>query len=151
MNRYVTNQGKNEKFSFSIRDDGLMQTLTACGPNSVCVPVYIGTFQGQASSDAEISHSEDISPTLQCTKSCDLIYLNPENMEYIVRRLTPSECAKLQGFPADWHVGVENQKGKTLPDTAAYKGYGNAVATVCAEYPIANIVEALKEQETKEM
>lgn len=146
MNRYVTNQGKNEKFSFSIRDDGLMQTLTACGPNSVCVPVYIGTFQGQASSDAEISHSEDISPTLQCTKSCDLIYLNPENMEYIVRRLTPSECAKLQGFPADWHVGVENQKVKTLPDTAAYKGYGNAVATVCAEYPISNIVEILKGQ-----
>ena len=108
--------------------------------------VCLGTFQGQASSDAEISHSEDISPTLQCTKSCDLIYLNPENMEYIVRRLTPSECAKLQGFPADWHVGVENQKGKTLPDTAAYKGYGNAVATVCAEYPISNIVEILKGQ-----
>ena len=108
--------------------------------------VCLGTFQGQASNNAEISYSEDISPTLQCTKNCDVVYLNPDDMEYIVRRLTPSECAKLQGFPADWHVGVENQKGKTLPDTAAYKGYGNAVATVCAEYPISNIVEILKGQ-----
>lgn len=48
-------------------------------------------------------------------------------------------------FPADWHIGLTNSKGKLLPDTAAYKGYGNAVSTVCAEYPIANIVEILKE------
>lgn len=64
-----------------------------------------------------------------------------EDISYIVRRLTPRECAKLQGFPADWHEGITNAKGKTLPDSAAYKGYGNAVATVCAEYPIAGIVE----------
>lgn len=64
-----------------------------------------------------------------------------EDISYIVRRLTPRECAKLQGFPTDWHEDITNTKGKTLPDSAAYKGYGNAVATVCAEYPIAGIVE----------
>ena len=26
---------------------------------------------------------------------------------YTVRRLTPSECAKLQGFPDDWCAGLE--------------------------------------------
>ena len=31
-----------------------------------------------------------------------------------------------------------------MTDTPAYKGYGNAVATVCAEYPISNIIEVLK-------
>ena len=64
----------------------------------------------------------------------------------IVRRLTPSECAKLQGFPADWHKNVFNEKGKPMPDTAAYKAYGNAVATVCAEYPIQGIYNILKEE-----
>lgn len=28
--------------------------------------------------------------------------------EYIVRRLTPTECARLQGFPDDWCHGLEN-------------------------------------------
>lgn len=70
-----------------------------------------------------------------------------ENLYYIVRRLTPSECAKLQGFPEDWHKSVINAKGKEMPDTAAYKGYGNAVATVCAEYPIQGIIEVLREEE----
>lgn len=68
-----------------------------------------------------------------------------EGISYIVRRLTPRECAKLQGFPADWHEGITNAKGKTLPDSAAYKGYGNAVATVCAEYVINGIIEKLEE------
>ena len=34
--------------------------------------------------------------------------LQPNDMEYIVRRLTPSECAKLQGFPSWWCKGLEN-------------------------------------------
>ncbi len=31
----------------------------------------------------------------------------PDEPEYIVRRLTPSECALLQGFPEDWCSNVE--------------------------------------------
>ena len=34
--------------------------------------------------------------------------LQPNDVEYIVRRLTPSECAKLQGFPSWWCKGLEN-------------------------------------------
>jgi DNA (cytosine-5)-methyltransferase 1 len=36
-----------------------------------------------------------------------------------IRRLTPTECARLQGFPDNWHEGVS--------DSQAYKCYGNAV------------------------
>lgn len=39
-----------------------------------------------------------------------------------IRRLTPTECARLQGFPDDWCEG--------LSDTQAYKCYGNAVTTL---------------------
>jgi len=38
-----------------------------------------------------------------------------------IRRLTPTECARLQGFPDDWH------KVDGISDTQAYKCYGNAV------------------------
>jgi len=37
-----------------------------------------------------------------------------------IRRLTPTECARLQGFPDDWALGSDTQK---------YKQYGNAVTT----------------------
>ena len=36
-----------------------------------------------------------------------------------IRRLTPKECERLQGFPDDWTVG--------LSDTQRYKTMGNAV------------------------
>ena len=39
---------------------------------------------------------------------------------YRIRRLTPIECARLQGFPDDWH-------GDTS-DSQAYRCYGNAVS-----------------------
>ena len=38
-----------------------------------------------------------------------------------IRRLTPTECARLQGFPDNWCEG--------LSDTQQYKCYGNAVTT----------------------
>ena len=42
-----------------------------------------------------------------------------------IRRLTPIECARLQGFPDKWHEG--------LSDTQAYKVYGNAVTVNIVE------------------
>lgn len=52
-----------------------------------------------------------------------------------VRRLTPNECRKLQGFPSDWEINVS--------DTQAYRQFGNAV-TVDVAYNVAmQIVRAL--------
>lgn len=45
-----------------------------------------------------------------------------------IRRLTPNECRKLQGFPSDWE--------QVVSDTQAYKQFGNAV-TVDVAYNIA--------------
>lgn len=47
-----------------------------------------------------------------------------------IRRLTPTECARLQGFPDDWCEG--------LSDTQQYKCYGNAVTT--------NVITAIGEK-----
>jgi len=45
-----------------------------------------------------------------------------------VRRLTPVECERLQGFPDDW-----TQLGDT-PDSRRYSGLGDAVTTTVAEW-----------------
>lgn len=43
---------------------------------------------------------EDVSYTLATGQ--DQTMFQPENGNYIVRRLTPRECERLQGFPDDW-------------------------------------------------
>lgn len=46
---------------------------------------------------------------------------------YVVRRLTPTECERLQGFPDGW-TDVP-YKGKEHPsDTPRYKALGNSMA-----------------------
>ena len=45
-----------------------------------------------------------------------------DDVEYDVRRLTPTECARLQGFPPDWCADVPHS------DSAEYKLWGNGIA-----------------------
>ncbi|MDE7300716.1 MAG: DNA cytosine methyltransferase, partial [Clostridia bacterium] len=45
-----------------------------------------------------------------------------------IRKLTPNECRKLQGFPSDWV--------QVVSDCQAYKQFGNAV-TVDVSYAVA--------------
>jgi site-specific DNA-cytosine methylase len=52
-----------------------------------------------------------------------------------VRRLTPLECERLQGFPDDWTAGQS--------DSARYKQMGNAVAVPVVEWLIGNICDTI--------
>jgi site-specific DNA-cytosine methylase len=56
-----------------------------------------------------------------------------------VRRLTPVECERLQGFPDNWTEGQS--------DSARYKQMGNAVAVPVVEWIIGNICDTLKTAE----
>ena len=47
-----------------------------------------------------------------------------------VRRLTPRECERLQGFPDDWTL-IDGDK---TPDAPRYRALGNAVAVPVAEW-----------------
>ena len=47
--------------------------------------------------------------------------------DYRIRRLTPRECERLQGFPDDWTRYGAN--GEEISDTQRYKCCGNAVTT----------------------
>ena len=54
----------------------------------------------------------------------------------LIRRLTPLECERLQGFPDGW---------TDLPgasDSARYKALGNSVAIPCVEHVLRGIALA---------
>lgn len=61
--------------------------------------------------------------------------------KYIVRRLTPIECARLQGFPDWWCEGLGGS------DTAIYKAYGNGLALPCAFDVIQRIARFVEREE----
>lgn len=55
-----------------------------------------------------------------------------KNLQWIVRRLTPVECERLQGFPSGWtDIGEwvdENGKKHKPADSPRYKALGNSIA-----------------------
>ena len=55
-----------------------------------------------------------------------------------VRRLTPTECERLQGLPDGYTEVYVNGK---LSDSARYKALGNGMAQPCADYVIKRIAE----------
>lgn len=59
-------------------------------------------------------------------KSASDVVVERKQKKYIIRRLTPTECARLQGFPDEWCEGLGGS------DSAIYKAYGNGLALPCA-------------------
>lgn len=59
---------------------------------------------------------------------------------YIVRRLTPTECALLQGFPSWWCEDIPHR------DTPEYRMWGNGVALPCVLYVLEGIAEVLYDE-----
>jgi DNA (cytosine-5)-methyltransferase 1 len=51
----------------------------------------------------------------------------PAEMKWAVRRLTPTECERLQGFP-DNYTDIGNGRGGPTPDGPRYKALGNSMA-----------------------
>lgn len=56
-----------------------------------------------------------------------------------VRRLTPMECERLQGFPDGWTL---TSNGRPQADSARYRQMGNAVAVPVVEWIVRRIVAA---------
>ena len=56
---------------------------------------------------------------------------------YIVCRLTPLECCRLQGFPDWWEDGVGGS------DSARYKMWGNGMALPCVLYVMEGITDGV--------
>lgn len=101
IGRPAMNQGYNAKFSFQIEEE-VEPTLVAAGASGVA---HTRFSSSKASFFTEAN--EECANTLVATDYKDPPIVNDgENTDYIVRRLTPTECARLQGFPDWWCDGL---------------------------------------------
>lgn len=97
---------------------------------------------------------EDVSHTLRAKANCayreDTETYPVQNM--MVRRLTPMECERLQGYPDGWtDIGEwTDSKGKKhqTSDTSRYKALGNSIALPFWYWMMQNMAEYLPEKPT---
>lgn len=84
-------------------NEGVCFSLTGADRHAVAYPTYC-TSKNSHFTRAE----EELANTLVATDYKDPPVINDMGeVEYIVRRLTPTECARLQGFPDWWCSGLE--------------------------------------------
>lgn len=94
LDRAAYNQGINAQYDIGIDDSGTAHTLVAKGPGAVCCETF------------HCNTELEMTPPLKVRDYKDPLIIATEP-HYIVRRLTPLECCRLQGFPDFWCDGLE--------------------------------------------
>lgn len=148
----IENHPNDSRCKFS--SDGMVQTLSGrMGTGGNNTPMVIESINGEVSGTLDSSYFKgcgerqgierevvaigngqtnqdvaDTAHTLNCMHDQEAIIEN----NLIVRRLTPTECAKLQGYPSDWMEIGEwvDSRGKKHKDADApkYKAAGNSIS-----------------------
>ena len=83
--------------------------------------------------------NDDIASTQsarQAKDATDLVLEPDRQYAQLIRRLTPLECERLQGFPDEW-TGISGAS-----DSARYRALGNSVAIPCVEFIMRSLKEA---------
>ena len=130
IGRPAMNQGYNARFSFQIEEEK-SPTLVASGAGGIAHPKY-STSKNSHHTVAE----KEKANTLVASDYKDPPVVNdstPE-IEYIVRRLTPQECALLQGMPTWWcdDIGIENPtEEQIIWWQNVFETYNKAVGKTC--------------------
>ena len=107
------------------------QHIDAGAPNFIvgAIPSSLGKGLGHNKDEFIVPA---LSPALNCRKGGNR---QPDTEAYastpdVVRRLTVTECARLQGFPDDWaRIPWRGAQPADCPDGPQYKAYGNSMAT----------------------
>lgn len=108
-----------------------MQGSYGTGGNNTPLAMEGRTYQNCVGA---LTSSDSRGVNSQYVNSDKLILESPN----LVRRLTPLECERLQGFPDGW---------TDLPgasDSARYRALGNSVAIPCVEFVLGRIKTALE-------
>lgn len=133
-----------------VKDDGICQTLTkrgGTGGNNVplCMVTKPQTYAMQGFGDYIPSSSSSSLKQRDYKDATDLVVTCGTS---IVRRITPCEEERLQGFPDGWTdigawVETSGKKHKDSSDSARYRALGNSIALpfwawlarrICAQY-----------------
>ena len=109
--------------------DELAYTLTATDRHCIYARQRVDEFK-----DGEVVSTQS---ARQYKDATDLICQQAEACAHLIRRLTPPECERLQGFPDGW----TDIPGAS--DSARYKALGNSVAIPCVEFIMSRIAAAL--------
>ena len=110
------------------------------GGNNITMVVYpmhgamIGRKDTAGPGGSGFKDENDPSYTLTASSQARHGVVATDENESVVRRLTPVECERLQGFPDNWTEGQA--------DTHRYKQMGNAVAVPVVEWIVKRLMEA---------
>ena len=104
IDRATYNMGRNAKFGITVETE-IEPTMVSKGPGAVGQPIY---HSSKSSSHTNFT-DDDVTETLVATDFKDPPTVSKEP-DYIVRRLTPTECARLQGFPDWWCSNLETDE-----------------------------------------
>ena len=106
----------------------LAYTLTATDHHAVFSRQRVDIFK-----DGEVTTTQS---ARQHKDATDLV-LQGTDQPRLIRRLTPLECERLQGFPDGW-TDIPNAS-----DSSRYKALGNSVAIPCVDYVLFGIALVL--------
>jgi len=139
IDRESFNCGQNFARNLGINDEGISSTLNAQGPSAVATPTYSSSKASFfTSAETELANTlvatdykdpplinavktasgKEVFGTIAASMGSKQWLGNQEAFsgdyhivepEYIVRRLTPTECARLQGFPDWWCSDLETK------------------------------------------
>ena len=143
IGRPAMNQGYNARFSFQIEEEK-SPTIVASGAGGIAHPKY----SISKNSHHTVAEKEKAN-TLVASDYKDPPVVNdstPE-IEYIVRRLTPQECALLQGMPTWWcdGLGTENPTEEQVTWWQnVFETYNKAVGKNCKPKSCKQIEKWLK-------
>ena len=128
------------------------RTLDLNGGNPCCNQGGVAVVEGVDSMEAQaaavdcrnLRETDEVSGTLLAKAASggySLNYQNPVRTGLCVRRLTPTEAERLQGYPDGWtECGAD---GKPVSDTKRYQMLGNSVAVPCVAYIMQGIRDAV--------
>lgn len=125
----VDRQPQNGGNGLGCQED-LAYTLTAADRHAVYSRQRVDDFRRNDVVSTQSAH--------QHKDATDLICQQAESYAYLIRRLTPLECERLQGFPDGW----TDIPGAS--DSARYKALGNSVAIPCVEFIMSRIAAAMR-------
>jgi DNA (cytosine-5)-methyltransferase 1 len=95
-------------------------TISATQDQQIAQPMAVDTYNQTI--------SEHTSQTIGSSAS-DVNHYGAVLHSMAIRRLTPKECERLQGFPDDWtKIPYRNKEADQCPDGPRYKACGNSMA-----------------------
>ncbi len=126
LDRASFNQGRNAQFGFTVEEE-CAPTVVAKGPGAVSFEPGIARREG-----ALHRFMSELASTLRSDMGDNLLAVA---IDYIVRRLTPLECERLQGLPDGYtKIPYRGKSAEDCPDTPRYKALGNGWAVNCARW-----------------